>query len=138
MEDELSQRYGDAGGDNPDPTHPEQFTESERGAFFVVYRDGRAIGCGGLRSRDAGTAEIKRMYVRPEWRGRGISREVLRILEDRAIELGYDRIILESGTAQPEACSLYETSEYSRIEPYGVWKDSPDSVCYEKKLGTGP
>ena len=78
------------------------------------------------------------MFVRPEWRGRGISRTILKALEDRAVELGYDRVILESGTEQPEACRLYETSDYSRIEPYGVWKDSPDSICYEKSLATGP
>lgn len=136
LDRELVMRYRGTPGEafsEVDPTHPEHFNEPE-GLFLVARLDGKAIACGGLRRVDGSTAEIKRMYVKPENRKTGLARRILAALERRAEQQGYERIILESGTAQPDACALYESSGYERIEPYGVWKDSPESICYSKKL----
>ena len=112
------------------------------GAFYVAWLDGRPAGCGALKPlhRD-GTApdvgEIKRMYTAPDARRRGVSRAVLDRLEERAGELGYRRLQLETGTAQPEALALYETGGWHRIEPYGRYKDTADSICFAKDLAGG-
>lgn len=137
LETELVERYRGTPGEgyaDVDPTHPEHFAPPG-GTFLVASSNGGAVGCGGIRRVDERTAEIKRMYVVPEHRGNGIARAVLAELERWAGAAGYERIILESGTAQPDACALYESSGYERIEPYGVWKDSPESICYAKDLG---
>lgn len=136
LDRELLTRYRGTPGEafsDVDPTHSEHFTEPN-GTFLVARFDDVAIGCGGIRRVDDATAEIKRMYVRPDMRGKGIARELLGALETWAMERGYTRIILESGTAQPDACALYESSGYDRIERYGVWKDSSESICYARDL----
>jgi ribosomal protein S18 acetylase RimI-like enzyme len=78
--------------------------------------------------------EIKRMYVEPAFRGRGIGRRILAALEERGREAGYKRMWLETGTSQPEAVSLYEAAGYRRIAPYGFYRFDPRSLCYEKVL----
>lgn len=136
LDRELVARYRGTPGEafsDVDPTHPEHFTEPN-GTFLVARLGDKAVGCGGMRRVDDSTAEIKRMYVRPESRNTGVARKILAALEGWAAQHGYTRIILESGTAQPDACALYESSGYERIEPYGVWKDSSESICYSKTL----
>jgi GNAT superfamily N-acetyltransferase len=83
---------------------------------------------------DPSVGEIKRMYTRPRARRRGLSRLLLVELEARASALGYRRLQLETGTQQPEAMALYESHGWYRIEPYGHYKDSPQSVCFAKEL----
>ena len=136
LDRELMVRYRGTPGEafsDVDPTRPEHFTEPN-GTFLVARVGASAVGCGGMRRVNEITAEIKRMYVRPENRNTGVARKVLAALEGWAEQQGYARIILESGTAQPDACALYESSGYERIEPYGVWKDSSESICYAKEL----
>lgn len=136
LDRELMIRYRGTPGQafsDVDPTLPEHFREPN-GTFLVARLGDMAVGCGGIRQVDGSTAEIKRMYVRPGSRNTGVARKVLAALESWARQQGYERIILESGTAQPDACALYESSGYERIEPYGVWKDSAESICYSKKL----
>ena len=86
------------------------------------------------RRTTAGVGEIKRMYTRPEARRRGIARTLLAALEVRAVGLGYRRLVLETGTKQPEAMTLYEALGYAPIAPYGQYKDFPDSRCFAKAL----
>jgi GNAT superfamily N-acetyltransferase len=74
------------------------------------------------------------MYTATSARRRGVSRAVLTRLEEIAAELGYRRIQLETGTAQPEAMALYASHGWRRIEPYGRYSDSPSSVCFAKDL----
>ena len=74
------------------------------------------------------------MYVEPGSRKLGIGRAILRALEQRARELGYPTLRLETGARQPEAISLYESEGYLPIEPYGYYRDSPLSRCFEKHL----
>jgi len=113
---------------------------------FLVARDasGVALGCGavrGLDSDDLGsatsdhrTAEIKRMYVRPEVRRLGVARGMLIRLEEESWRLGFGRLVLETGIRQPEAIRLYETHGYRQIPLFGQYVTSGTSVCYEKFL----
>jgi putative acetyltransferase len=104
--------------------------------FVVASRGGRAVGCGAIQpSGEDGTGELKRMYVLPEFRGRGIASAVLRSLEAMAAEAGYAALRLATGDRQPEAIALYEKRGYRRVEPYGKYVNDPWSRCYHKPLG---
>ncbi len=112
------------------------FTEPD-GTFLVGAVDGAAVACGGVRpcqDGPAGVGEIKRMYVEPAARGRGLGRVLLAALEDQAHRLGYERLWLETGTAQPEALSLYETAGWTPIPRYGEYKDEENSRCYQRVI----
>ncbi|MGE5861072.1 MAG: GNAT family N-acetyltransferase [Ignavibacteria bacterium] len=103
--------------------------------FYIVYDDrGTAAACGALKHFDETTAEIKRMYVKPKYRRRGISKKILLKLEQHARELQYQRLILETGLKQPEAISLYEKFEYKPLDCYGRHANDPDSRCFEKMI----
>jgi len=108
--------------------------ESGRGTFLVARDDGRAIGCGAIRLLDATTAEVKRMYVEPAHRGRGVARAVLASLEAAAQQLGARRLVLETGTHSPDAISLYRRGGFRQIDCWGEYATSPTSVCMEKAL----
>jgi len=106
-------------------------------AVVLAYHDRRPVGCGALRPYDRKTVEIKRMYVRPAYRGQGIGGQILRELEIWASELGFARAILETALKQPEAIGLYCRHGYQQIENYGPYVeyvDQPNSVCFEKLL----
>ncbi len=128
--DELTPLYGGAIAGAFDP-----IDFAAPGCAFVLAYDGTdAVGCGALRRIDDVRGEIKRMYVRPRARGHGVSRLVLRALEERACSFGYECVWLETGFKQPEAVGLYDTSGYARIPCFGAHTDDPDSVCFEKRL----
>jgi putative acetyltransferase len=102
---------------------------------IVAYKGEQAIGCGCFRpTEENGTVEIKRMFVQPEWRGKGIAAGVLKELENWAKEEHFNRAILETGNQQPEAIGLYHKACYSPTEKYGPYKDMPESVCMAKPL----
>ncbi|MFE6052339.1 GNAT family N-acetyltransferase [Kitasatospora sp. NPDC056446] len=137
VQQEYVRRYGD-----PDFTEmrPEHF-EAPAGLFLIAYLDGRPVACGGWRAKQAGPdglrdgdAELKRMFVIPEARGRGLARGVLRRLEQTAVEAGRTRFVLETGTEQPEAIALYESEGYTAVRKFGFYKDHPLSVCLGKEL----
>jgi putative acetyltransferase len=103
--------------------------------FYVAYDESEnAVACGALKHFDDNTAEIKRMYVKPEYRGRGLSKIILSELEDKAKELNYNRLVLETGLKQPEAMSLYNKFGYKPFKCYGKHSDDPDSRCFEKLI----
>ena len=77
---------------------------------------------------------IKRMYVRPEVRGRRLGDRLLAAIEERARRLGAKRLKLETGVPQPEAIAVYERNGYYPIEPFGDYKDSPLSRCFAREL----
>ncbi|MGH7999001.1 MAG: GNAT family N-acetyltransferase [Brasilonema sp.] len=106
------------------------------GAAFVVARlDGQPIGCGAIRPFDEeSVAEVKRMFVVPTMRGRGISKQILAKLEDTARSLGYTTTVLETGTRQPEAMALYEKTGYKRCHCWGKYVNSSWSICYRREL----
>src|SRR5690348_11026613 len=120
--DDLAIRYDHPGGDDT-PVDPEEFVPPA-GTFLVAWLDGRPVGCGGWRSRPGSDelAEVKRMYVAPEARGRGVAMALLRALEDTAREAGRKRMVLETGHRQPEAIALYHKAGYERIEDFGYYK----------------
>lgn len=141
---EINERYADDGGtvDPGDENYLAEVTPGlvtrPVGAFLVARVDGRPVGCGAVKPYDGSTvvAEVKRMYTEPSVRRRGVGRAILARLEAVASELRYERIQLETGTAQPEAIALYESTGWHRIDPYGFYKDSPQSVCFAKDLTT--
>jgi putative acetyltransferase len=103
--------------------------------MFVLVRDGdRPVACGGIARFDDARAELKRMYVVPERRGRGLGRRILVELEDAARRLGYAAVVLETGDRQPEALGLYESSGYERIPCYPPYDSRALSLCLEKRL----
>lgn len=104
------------------------------GGFFVAWDGDRPIGCGAIRRIDARTGELKRMYVDPGERGRGVSRLILAALEHEGRRLGFARVRLETGTRQMAAQALYTRSGYVRIAAYGEYTGSAFSVCMEKRL----
>ncbi len=113
----------------------EEFTDENEQMliFYVAYDEiGNAVACGALKHFNDHTAEIKRMYVKPEHRGRGLSKIILSELEDKAKELNYNRLVLETGLKQPEAMSLYNKFGYKPLKCYGKHADDPDSRCFEK------
>lgn len=99
---------------------PEELSEARGGAFVVGELDGEPVACGGLKRLDAEVAEVKRMYVAPAARSRGIARAVLAQLEVVARELGYARVRLDVGALQPHALALYASAGYHGIGDYNA------------------
>lgn len=100
----------------------------------IAYVNAKPAGCGCFKNYDADTVEMKRMFVRPEARGNGISRKVLAELEKWAKELGFKHTVLETGSKQTEALALYHKAGYNQIPVYGPYVDLPDSICFKKDL----
>ncbi len=100
----------------------------------VAYLNEIAVGCGAIKGYEAGVGEIKRMYVLPEHRGKGIAGRVLTELEKWGLESGYVKCVLETGKKQPEAIRLYSKSGYTLIPNYGQYAGVKNSVCMEKLL----
>lgn len=92
------------------------------------------VGCGALKSYSPERMEIKRMFVLPAYRGRGVASQILAELEKWTSELSYGGCILETGIKQPEAIALYQKNGYYRIPNYGQYAGVQNSVCFEKIL----
>ena len=151
---EYVNRYG---GEDSTPVEHAEFAPP-RGHFVVGYVAGQPVACGGWRAHEApdrlrrrsasgataipddfpygalqfGDAEVKRMFVVTEHRGRGHARAVLAELERTAAAAGHRRVVLETGTRQPEAITLYAGSGYTPIAPFGTYRDSPNCRCFAK------
>ncbi len=100
----------------------------------LAYENRKPVGCGAIKEFEPGTMEVKRMYMLPEGRNKGIASQVLAELESWAQELGYGRCILETGLKQPEAIGLYRKNGYQPIPNYGQYAGVENSVCFEKVL----
>lgn len=98
------------------------------------YENGTAVGCGAIKAFEPGVMEIKRMFVLPGYRGRGIATKILRELESWAGELSCSRCVLETGKKQPDAIGLYQKNGYSLIPNYGQYTGVENSLCFEKKI----
>ncbi len=101
--------------------------------FAVGYVSGEPAACGAFRPHET-AAEIKRMFVAPAFRGRGLGRLMLQFLEGEAQRRGFVRAILETGIAQPEAIGLYRALGWQPIPAFGPYVGDPLSVCFEKNL----
>lgn len=138
---EYTVRYG---GPDASPTDPDEF-EPPTGAFLVALVGLDPVGTVALRahtpdaddgSSDAGlpSAELKRLYVRAAHRRHGHARTILALAEAHAAGLGYRRLVLETGTEQPEAMALYAAQGYHRIPGYGHYRCAPLSRSFAKVL----
>jgi putative acetyltransferase len=127
---ELDARYG------TEDHEPGAVPTADSVAVFLVARDagGTAVGCGGLRLLGPGSGEVKRMYVDPAVRGTGVAAALLRALEDHARRLGIARLLLETGTGQPDAIRFYQREGYEPIEAYGPYAGEPISRCFARDL----
>ncbi len=101
---------------------------------IVCYDDGIAVGCGAFKEYDDRTIEIKRMFVQPDFRGRGIGTSILKELERWAVEINYTASILETGKKQSEAIRVYQKAGYLIIPNYGQYEHVENSVCMKKSI----
>jgi putative acetyltransferase len=112
---------------------PEQLAPG-LGTFVIARLDRRAVGCGALRRLDDTSAEVKRMYVEPELRGRGIAKKILDHIEAAARVMGVRRLVLETGIYQAEAIGLYRRVGFNPVKCWGEYDGVLASVCFEKKI----
>jgi GNAT superfamily N-acetyltransferase len=129
---ELAQRYPEEGA-NHFRLDPEEVGPG-RGVFLVAYHGAEPVGCGAVRINEPGVGEIKRMFVIPEFRGRGVAGAMLEALQHHARELGAHKLVLETGSRQPEAIALYRRAGFLEIPRFGEYVDSPLSLCMGKDL----
>ncbi len=105
--------------------------------FFLLRYQGIPAGCGGIKlfgTEYGGYGEIKRMYVRPQFRSLGLGKLMLNHLADYALAHGVKLLRLETGVHQQTAISLYERMGFTRIPPFGAYTEDPLSLFYEKQL----
>ncbi|MBW5420993.1 GNAT family N-acetyltransferase [Streptomyces sp. BG9H] len=144
LNDRVQREYAERYGDEGDATFldPTMF-EPPRGLYLIAYDDSDTpLATGGWRAMDdpetgydAGDAELKRMYVTPQARGLGLARRILAALEDDARAAGRVRMVLETGTKQPEAIALYASSGYTPAPTkFGHYRFTDLSRCYVKAL----
>jgi GNAT superfamily N-acetyltransferase len=103
-------------------------------AFFVLRDNDSPAGCGGIQLFGTAYGEIKRMYVRPHFRGLGFGKLLLDHLADHARARGVGLLRLETGIHQAAAVSLYERMGFQRIPPFGAYVEDPLSLFYEKRI----
>ena len=103
-------------------------------AFYVIRQVGQPAGCGGVQLYGTEYAEVKRMYVRPQYRGLGLARQMLDHLAGHARQAGICVLRLETGIHQTAAIRLYERYGFRRIGPFGDYRSDPNSVFFEKRL----
>lgn len=106
----------------------------EKVAFFVIRENGEAAGCGGVQLYGSEYGELKRMYVRPQFRGIGLGKRMLEHLAAHALRSGVTLLRLETGIYQEEAIGLYEGLGFKRIPPFGEYKEDPLSIFFEKRI----
>jgi GNAT superfamily N-acetyltransferase len=121
--------------DGEDHSFYAQFNKIDKIKFVVVaYENEKPVGCGAIKEYEVNTMEVKRMYVSPECRKRGIASKILSELENWARELSYAKCILETGKKQPEAIALYRKNGYTLIPNFGQYAQAINSLCFEKKV----
>lgn len=132
VQGEYRRRYG-----GPDET---VLTGSDflppRGAYFVAYDAAVPVATGAWRSHGDADAEMKRLYVVDAARGRGLARRMVAVLEENAAQAGRTRMVLETGSGQPEALALYASLGYEPVEPFGVYADEEGAFHLGKSLAT--
>ena len=113
---------------------PIETLERDNVTFLAAFVGGEVVGCGAVKRISPCYGEIKRMYVEPRVRGRGVGSALMDGLESSLLDHGIDLARLETGVHQPEALTLYERRGYVRIGPFGEYDDDPLSVFLEKRL----
>ncbi len=112
-----------------------QFNKIDKIKYVVVaYENEEPVGCGAIKEFAPDTVEVKRMYVVPERRKKGIAAKILSEVERWASELSYTKCVLETGKKQPEAIGLYKKNGYTLIPNYGQYAGVENSLCFQKDL----
>lgn len=112
-----------------------QFNKIDKIKHVVLaYENENPVGCGAIKAFEDDAMEVKRMFVAPESRNKGIARKILAELESWAGEMSYKKCVLETGKRQPDAIALYEKCGYRHIPNYGQYMGIENSVCFEKPL----
>ena len=112
-----------------------QFNSIDKlGYVIVAYLNDNAVGCGAIKPYNINTAEVKRMYVVDEFRGKRVATKLLYRLEDWAKDLNFIQLILETGVRNPEALAVYRRCGYKQIENYDQYASMESSVCFAKEL----
>jgi putative acetyltransferase len=101
---------------------------------IVLYEDDKPVGCGAMKEYSSEAMELKRMFVLPENRNRGLATMIVTELETWALEISYTKCVLETGVRQPDAIALYKKNGYKLIPNWGQYVGVENSVCFEKKL----
>jgi GNAT superfamily N-acetyltransferase len=121
--------------DGDDHAFYSQINKAARLKYAVLaYENETPVGCGALKEFGPGTMEVKRMYVVPEGRNKGVATKILLELEKWAVELSCTKCVLETGKRQPEAIGLYRKNGYAQIPNYGQYANVENSVCFEKTV----
>jgi GNAT superfamily N-acetyltransferase len=121
--------------DGDDHSFYNQFNKTDKIKHTIVYYENDVpVGCGAFREKESDKTEIKRMYVHPDYRKKGIASAILKELEIWAKEVGYTYTILETGKNQPEAINLYQKLNYTIIPNYPPYEEMDNSVCMKKTL----
>ena len=130
LDEELAKRDGE------EHAFYDQFNKIENiKNVIVAYTEQQPVAAGAFKEFSPEAVEIKRMFVRPAFRGRGIAFQILQELENWASGLGYSYCVLETGKKQPEAIALYKKSGYEVIPNYGQYENVSNSVCMQKRIG---
>jgi putative acetyltransferase len=130
LDTELAERDGN------DHVFYSQFNKIDTIKFAVIaYENEYPLGCGAIKQYGPNTMEIKRMYVTPVNRGKGIAVAILSELERWAAEMRYAKCVLETGKRQSEAINLYSKAGYDRIPNYGQYVGIENSICFGKQIG---
>jgi len=129
---DLLARYGEA---DPQFGPLDPAVVADGGVFLVARDGGRPVGCAAILRTDERLAEVKRVFVEPTARGRGIGLALMADLEWHAVDRGYTRLRLETGDGQPEAVALYASCGYEVIPCWGRYADRGWSICMAKDLG---
>ncbi|MFI2204403.1 GNAT family N-acetyltransferase [Streptomyces sp. NPDC020192] len=143
LNDEVQAEYAERYGDDGDATVLDAGDfDPPQGVYLIAYDEfDRPVATGGWRSQDRneegnedGDAELKRMFVIAEMRGLGLARRMLTALEEDARTAGRVRMVLETGTKQPEAIALYTSSGYEPCVKFGYYRHHEESRCFAKRL----
>jgi GNAT superfamily N-acetyltransferase len=130
VQEEYVVRYG---GRDGAAVEPADFLPP-RGTFLVAEVDGVPAACGAWRMHDDGVVEIKRVYVEPAFRRRGLAQLIMSALEESAARAGHRAVLLNTGLRQPEALALYARLGYRDVPGYGIYARSPDARFLGKEL----
>src|SRR5690349_3006493 len=129
---ELAHRYpeDDANYFRLEPSE----VEPGHGTFLIARVEQMPVGCGAVRRIELDIAEVKRMYVLPKYRSQGVGLALLERLEQAARDLQVTRLVLGTGARQPESLGLYTKAGFAQIPLFGEYRDSPLSICMEKRI----
>ena len=121
--------------DGEDHSFYDQYNKLDNIKYVIIaYIDDIPVACGAIKQFNTTTMEVKRMFTSEKSRGKGLASRVLKELEKWALELSFERCILETGIRQVEAVQLYKKNNYTLIENYGQYAGIEESLCFEKKL----